>query len=67
VTGPSVQGGTEAHGLTTALAPISVAAHAAGQELSLGRRIMDISLVDLTIEIIFGAIGGYIAGTAIKT
>jgi hypothetical protein len=27
---------------------------------------MDISLVDLAIEIIFGAIGGYIAGTAIR-
>jgi uncharacterized membrane protein YeaQ/YmgE (transglycosylase-associated protein family) len=27
---------------------------------------MDISLVDLAIEIIFGAIGGYIAGTAMR-
>jgi hypothetical protein len=27
---------------------------------------MDISLVDLATEIIFGAIGGYIAGTAIR-
>jgi hypothetical protein len=27
---------------------------------------MDISLVDLAIEIIFDAIGGYIAGTAIR-
>ena len=27
---------------------------------------MDISLVDLSIWIIFGAIGGYIAGTAIR-
>jgi uncharacterized membrane protein YeaQ/YmgE (transglycosylase-associated protein family) len=42
------------------------AAHAAGQELSLRRRIMDISLVDLAIETIFGAVGGYIAGTAIR-